>query len=286
MWTRAELKERAKQNLHKNYWMVVAVTFIVMIASGGVNFGANIPITGGSGSSNHSSVSSWESDEDSGIYDSYDSYDDDEEEVSSTDWGDKRTWLIFGGFAAAFFAIIFAIAMAIAVFVLNPLKVGCLKWYIQNRKENPQFGIVGDGFKYNYLKTVQTLFCQMLFNFLWFMLFIIPGIVKAYEYRMIPYIVAENPDITREEAFRMSKEMMMGEKMNAFILDLSFILWNMLTLCCCGIVGFFYVYPYKQLTNVELYVKLKEIHLGIRDDADPFGKDDYYSNSGDGYQEV
>ncbi len=46
---------------------------------------------------------------------------------------------------------------------------------------------------------------------------IIPGIVKSYEYKMIPYILAENPQISRKRAFEISKNMMDGEKWNAFV---------------------------------------------------------------------
>ena len=55
-------------------------------------------------------------------------------------------------------------------------------------------------------------------------MFIIPGIIKAYEYSMIPYLLAENPNMSKQEAFAISKELMDGNKFNAFVLDLSFIL--------------------------------------------------------------
>lgn len=78
-------------------------------------------------------------------------------------------------------------------------------------------------------KTVWTLFLMKLYTFLWSLLLIIPGIVKSYEYRMVPYLLADCPDLSTEDAFRISREMMDGEKMNAFILDLSFIGWKILS---------------------------------------------------------
>ena len=57
---------------------------------------------------------------------------------------------------------------------------------------------------------------------------VVPGIIKHYEYRMIPYILAENPTMPREEAFQISRRMMMGQKMDVFVLDLSFIGWFIL----------------------------------------------------------
>lgn len=53
------------------------------------------------------------------------------------------------------------------------------------------------------------------FTGLWMLLFIIPGIVKSYEYMMIPYLLAEHPEMTRQEAFAESKQMMDGNKWDA-----------------------------------------------------------------------
>ncbi len=69
-------------------------------------------------------------------------------------------------------------------------------------------------------------FGRDLYTVLWTLCLIIPGIVKSYEYKMIPYILAENPRILRKRAFEISKNMMDGEKWNAFVIDLSFIGWK------------------------------------------------------------
>ena len=53
--------------------------------------------------------------------------------------------------------------------------------------------------------------------------------IKTYEYRMIPYILAENPRIKRKEAFKLSKQMMKGNKWRTFVVDLSFVGWNILS---------------------------------------------------------
>ena len=77
--------------------------------------------------------------------------------------------------------------------------------------------------------TIFTMFMKGLFQFLWSLLLVIPGIIKAYEYRMIPYILSENPEISRQRAFEISKRMMMGNKWNTFVLDLSFLGWEILS---------------------------------------------------------
>ena len=45
---------------------------------------------------------------------------------------------------------------------------------------------------------------------------------------MIPYILAENPKITKEEAFILSNEMMDGNRFKLFKIQFSFIGWYLL----------------------------------------------------------
>jgi hypothetical protein len=100
------------------------------------------------------------------------------------------------------------------------------------------------------------MFLVMLFTFLWSLLFIIPGIVKSYEYRMIPYLVADNPNLTYKEAFAESRRMMQGNKWRTFVLDLSFIGWHLLSALTLGILELFFVHPYQNLANAALYERL------------------------------
>lgn len=74
---------------------------------------------------------------------------------------------------------------------------------------------------------------------------------------MIPYLLAEDPTISKEDAFRLTKQMMTGDKWNAFVLDLSFIGWELLSILTCCILFIFYVAPYEYLTHAELYKVLK-----------------------------
>ena len=76
---------------------------------------------------------------------------------------------------------------------------------------------------------------------------------------MVPYILAENPGMDHKEAFLISKKMMMGQKWNVFVLDLSFIGWRILEAITFGIVGVFYVEPYYQATMAELYAANRAI---------------------------
>ena len=113
-------------------------------------------------------------------------------------------------------------------------------------------------FKNGYGHIGGILFIRDIFIALWSSLLIVPGIVKSYEYMMIPYLLAEDPSMSREEAFAKSKAMMDGNKWNAFVLDLSFIGWNLLGACTFGILTFLYVNPYQYYTEAELYHVLRD----------------------------
>ncbi|HMA58988.1 MAG TPA: DUF975 family protein, partial [Halanaerobiales bacterium] len=87
-------------------------------------------------------------------------------------------------------------------------------------------------------------------------LLIIPGIIKYYAYRLVPYLLAENPDLGHKRAIQLSQDMMKDEKLKVFILDLSFLGWFILGALFFGI-GVLFVQPYYDATNAELYIKLR-----------------------------
>ena len=93
---------------------------------------------------------------------------------------------------------------------------------------------------------------------LWSLLLVVPGIIKSYEYRMVPYLLAEYPEMRRKDVFQKSKEMMYGQKWKAFLLDWSFFFWDYLSILTFGLAGIFFVYPYEHAVNAELYLKLKQ----------------------------
>ena len=168
--------------------------------------------------------------------------------------GDSLAFAAAMMIVAAVAGIIGLIFFFLDIFVGNVLKIGGCRFFIMNQTDNPSAGMLGFGFKSgNYGKLVLTMFLKQLYEGLWTLLLIVPGIIKHYEYLMIPYILAENPEMERQEAFLISKRMMMGQKMNAFVLDLTFIGWRILEMLSFGIVGIFYSGPYDETTNAELY---------------------------------
>ena len=143
------------------------------------------------------------------------------------------------------------------ILVGYPLIVSGAKFSLDNREGKASAEDIFYGFKAGYGNIIMNMFMLELFVTLWTFLLVVPGIIKAYTYRMVPFIVAERPDIDYKEALDLSKKMMDGEKMNTFVLDLSFIGWGLLTALTAGILGVFYTTPYIQQTNAELYVTLK-----------------------------
>ena len=71
-------------------------------------------------------------------------------------------------------------------------------------------------------------FLQGLYVALWSLLLVIPGVVKSYSYAMTPYIMAEHPGLTANEAITESRRIMDGNKWRLFCLDFSFLGWELL----------------------------------------------------------
>ena len=220
MWKRNELKEQGKAALKRNYWEAVLVTVIM----GGGVCGA------GYSAVNSESVQNMISGNISVVAD----------EV-----------VLLSVLLILIAALVFAILLK--VLIVNPLFVGINRFKINAVNDKGNVSDLGHGFGCAYKRNIKTLFFMDLYLILWSCLFIIPGIVKSYQYRMIP----DNPDIDKKEAFDKSKAMMKGNKWRVFVLDLSFILWYLLGSITFGIVNVFYVEPYRQLTDAALYETLK-----------------------------
>jgi hypothetical protein len=237
MWNRLEIKNKAKAVLKKCYWQTFLVSIVLSM------------VTGGSSSGGRNS-SQWNA---SGDF----------------DFG----WLpviILAGLFAIVFAILFK------VFIGYAIEVGARKFMLEAIDGNVDIGQLGYTFKSKrYGNIVKTMFIKSIMLFGWFLLLIIPGIIKSYAYRMVPYILAENPDMNSREAIDLSEEMTRGQKMDIFILDLSFIGWWILGAIAFGI-GVVFVMPYYNMTHAVLYTKLKE-EIG----SDRMGRDSYYERDED-----
>ena len=266
MWTRKELKERAKEALKRNYWKIVLVSLIGMLIGGGLGSSG---ISGGG-----SDIRDMASDN---VEEHFTEHENDDvdwegaEAVLDDIQMDIRPQDIV---AIAFTvivvlivtAIVLAIGIALDVLLLNPVQVGINRFMVKSLDDTARIAEVGYTFDHNYKNGVKVMFFKDLYVVLWSLLFIVPGIYKAYQYRMVPYILGENPDMTYQEVLQRSKDMMDGQKWDAFVLDLSFILWHMIGGITCGLAEIFYVAPYVNLTDAALYSRLSRKDL---EDAQP-----------------
>lgn len=236
MWSREVLKNRAKDVLRNNYWKSVLVALLLAIATGQLFNSDQSAETTSSTEGLHFKFA--------GI------------EIATYDNIELVQGLLPYIGIGVTVAVITTLALGLLVF--NPLMVGCQKYFYQASCGDADLNHLGYGFKNQYGNMVKVLFFRDLVVFLWGLLFIIPGIVKSYAYRMVPFLLAEDPYLTPREAREISARMMDGEKLNVFVLDLSFILWNILSGLTLGLVGIFWVLPYQAHTDAELYKVLRD----------------------------
>ncbi len=144
------------------------------------------------------------------------------------------------------------------IFVYSVLSLGVMNAFLKLLREGDDrltSNMFQIAFK-NYWHKVWGMFLMHLFTFLWTLLFIIPGIVKAFSYAMTPYILDERPELSAGEAIDHSRAMMKGHKFDLFWLYLSFIGWGILCIFTLGI-GLLWLVPYMQTAVAAFYEDVK-----------------------------
>lgn len=145
------------------------------------------------------------------------------------------------------------------IFVAGPLTLGFTIYFLKFLKdEESNLNQLFEGFK-NYGSVLVTYLLYTIYIILWTLLFIIPGIIAQMKYSQVWFIMAEDNEISGNDALKKSKEMMDGFKMQYFLLALSFIGWILLAMLTCGI-GLLWVVPYIQTSYAKFYEALKEHH--------------------------
>lgn len=151
------------------------------------------------------------------------------------------------------------ILFLLKTFVGNPVLVGKSRFFMESRSLNASAGIKKVGWAFSkgrYLNVVKIMFFRDLYTFLWTLLLIFPGVIKAYEYQMIPYILSENPEADKRDVFALTRDMMSGSKFHYFLLEVSFIGWYLLGLLACC-VGAIFVCPYEEAAYAEVYASMR-----------------------------
>ena len=222
MWTIREMKERGKAAFKANYWPCVLVALLMGL------FTATATATYRTDSSTEFQYA-----------------------VQS---GDKAAIAALVGA----FVLVAGIGLVIKIFLVNPIKLGGVHFFTENIEAGPMpVGAIKAGFQ-NYGHNFVVLLLQDVYLTLWFLLLIVPGLIKAYSYRMVPYILAEHPEFSATEVITRSREMMNGHKWQAFKLDLSFLGWILLGTLTLGLVNVFWTAPYMESAQAALYLKLRD----------------------------
>lgn len=174
---------------------------------------------------------------------------------------------ITGQFSPRFAAILGMIASAIsAVSIVKLILGGVVQLgytrFLLNQHDGRTFEVKDlfsqfDRFTVGFLQ----LFLRNLFIILWSLLLVIPGVIKTFSYAMTPFILAEHPELTAEQAIDRSMELMDGHKWELFVLGLTFIGWELLNALTLGI-GSFWLNPYKNAAYAAFY---REITAQKRD---------------------
>lgn len=234
MWNRVDIKMRGKGNFLKNYGPAVLVSLITVLVTIKLNY-------------------RFDSDGNPGAHIVL-----------------EQLQLNMGYFGLGL-GIAGVVKVILDIFIFQVFVMGAARFYVENRDYNAPISKILFGFQSGYYGNVAlVMFMKNLFISLWSLLFVIPGIVKSYSYRMVPYILAEQPDIRYQDAIRISREMMNGNKFDAFVFDLSFLGWDILAVFTCGILGVFYVKPYQDAANAELYTVLRDQWFGRNQQSDMF----------------
>ncbi|WP_028552732.1 DUF975 family protein [Paenibacillus sp. UNC451MF] len=257
MWTRKQLKDRAKDVLRTSYWKAFLASLLLGIVTGGIPSCSFNSDFGGRGGGNHQEFSTSFPGINKGFNYNFDG------ELNGIFLA-----VLIGAIIIA--VIVFLATLAFRIFVSNPLEVGIRKYFAQSARNEVNLNYMGFGFsKGNYVVIVKAMLWRWFLNFLWYLLLIIPGIVKSYAYSMVPYLLADNPHLGTKRAVELSNRMTQGHKWRIFVLDLSFLGWYLLGTIAL-FIGVLFVMPYVNATQAELYLVLREqaIHEGITSETE------------------
>jgi uncharacterized membrane protein len=211
-------------------------------------------------------------------------------------------------------AILFVIVKTL---LLNPIELGGRKFFSTlARERKSSISSLLFGFSNNYIFNVRRLFRRDLFIFLslvasyllsfvlysvfgtfilaianisssfifvgpFFMvlsvLAMLPFLNAFYNYKWVPYIIAEDSGLSSIEAMNLSKQMMHGYKLKTFLFDLTYLVWYILFSLTFGL-GIFLVHPYANVSKAVLYERMRarSVELTLADswelgyEYDPF----------------
>lgn len=159
-------------------------------------------------------------------------------------------------------SILVSMIISILVSSFYPfIDIGILKF---NRNEPFSFQKdIVESFKTNGKRYILTMWLREISVLFWTLFLIIPGIYKSYSYTLVTYLLADNDDLSYKEALSKSEELMEGFKMDWFIMDLSFFLWDILALFTFGI-PYIWLTPYKWTAYAKFYDERMKLLTNVK----------------------
>lgn len=170
------------------------------------------------------------------------------------------------GHLGSAFLVVFVIGLLVgvasvtlvgAILLAGPLSAGLTFFFMKlYRGNDAHFDDSFSGFS-NYSHNMAAGILVPLFTFLWSLLFFIPGIIKTFSYSMTFFILNDHPEYSATQAITESRRIMKGHKLDLFVLYLSFIGWDLLSVLTLGILEIVYVTPYKYTAIAGFYDAIK-----------------------------
>lgn len=247
MWTREGLKNYAKDFLRKHYWKAFLVCLIFTLLAGnrnnnsnnnGINIEFNYPPA-------VEDQYEWEQWDNNFRYEGFS--------------GGARQFIRFFGLyplmflGSSLFAFVLLLWVIISMIIGPLITVGKNRFFLEGFKEDVDIKYLFSTFNREEAWGIfKCMFITNIKNFFWYLLFIVPGIIKSYEYSQVPYLLTKDPNLTSAEAIEISRQLTDGHKLDMFVLDLSFIGWYLLGSLLLGI-GSFFVNPYPEATKARLH---------------------------------
>lgn len=141
--------------------------------------------------------------------------------------------------------------------ILLPLTIGVTSFLV-NFVEDKNFDSK-DIFNYfkSFVKIVGTLLLSAVLITIASIFLVIPGIILTLSYSLVPILLVKREDLGIIETLKLSRTLMNGHKLDAFVLSLSFIGWAFVGTLTLGI-AFIWIYPYMSVTFTKFYLNILE----------------------------
>lgn len=274
-WSNADLKSRARQQLQGRWGKYILISFLYTLITTALSYIADLVLP------KYTDLGTWlyaQSARQSGM----------EALLDEMGLGSLLN-LTFTVSDFAWNLGVWLVGLLLTVFVYQVLAVGLCRWFMEARGAQPQTSTLFSGFTNGdqWRNVAKVRFWVLVYTWLWSLLFVIPGLVYSYKTVLVPYLLAENPYMTKKRAIELSKALTQGEKMRIFWLQFSFFGWFLLYGMFVGLcstvsvllgtvastVGMLVLAPYIDATMAELYATMREkaFRMGYSDESELAG---------------